>query len=301
MSDTPLVRSAVVPPPLKRVLKYGMSGEDVKLVQTILQKEGYFKGTPLGNFKKLTQDALLYFQNTHIDADGQFLEPDGKVGAKTWWALHNANGAAQRNFIPTDEGKQAVASSPDTPRNKFLAKLYAMHAQGIREIPDGSNYGDGVTPIVNACGFSYGIFWCLAAQSYAFKESIGEKPLGAMHVGCATFWNEAVKVGKAHRKGSYKPIPGDIAIYNYGRGLTSKGLLSGSGHAAGVARVARDGSQFNALEGNIGNRFKHSIRNVSESTLIGFVNLFGDENNRPSFPEGVTSAPVITASYAGTR
>ncbi len=293
-------RSAVVPPPLERDLVYGVSGEDVKYVQTILQKEGFFKGTPLGNFKKLTKTAVIAFQIAHIDENGKPLKGDGKVGELTWWALHNPHGDAQRNFIPVDEGVKIVEVDAG-PRSKLLKQAYAMYAKGIREIPDGSNYGDGVTPIVNSCGFSYGIFWCLAAVSYAWKESFDEKPLGAMHVGCSTFWNEAVKQGKAHPKKGYVPVPGDIAIYNYGSGLLSNGRLSGAGHAAIVARVSVDGKQFNALEGNIGNRYKHSIRNVSENTLVGYVNLFGDEANPPKFERGVTAAPVIAASYASTR
>jgi hypothetical protein len=294
MSDP--VRTYVAPPPLQRNLSQGMSGADVLLIQQIMLEEGFFDGTPLGNFGPITEAAVLHFQGTHIGEDGQQLTSDGEVGPKTWWALHNPNGPAQRNYIPTE--KKALASGP---RAEFVAYLYAMHARGIQEIPDGSNYGDGVTAIVNACGFKYGIYWCLAAQSYAWREVFGSPLLGAMHVGCATFWNVALEEGMAHPKKSYTPIPGDIAIYNYGGGLLSNGRLSGSGHAAGVARVSQSGSQFNALEGNVGNRFKHSIRAVSESTLVGFVNGFGDEENPPQFERGVTEAPVVTLTLAGSR
>jgi len=297
---TVAIRPAVVPPPLKRNLEIGSTGGDVKYVQTILQAEGFFKGTPLGNFKNLTKAAVMYFQNTHVNEAGEFLKVDGEVGKDTWWALHNPNGDAQRNFIPSAPGK-AIAKEEDGPRHKFLRKLYALHEQGVKEIPDGSNYGDGVTPICNACGFTYGIFWCLAVQSYAFKEATGEKPLGAMHVGCSTFWNEALKRGLAFPKTGYAPTPGDIAIYNYGAGLLSNGRLSGAGHAAAVARLSVDGKQFNALEGNIGNRFKHSIRNMSEARLVGFVNPFDDAANLPKFERGITHAPVIAASYADSR
>lgn len=293
-------RTSIKPPPLKRVLRYGMKGEDVKYVQTILQAEGFFGGTPLGNFLAITREAVKHFQTTHIDEDGKFLVGDGVIGGKTWWALHNAHGPAQRNFIPTEESEKKLVTL-DGPRQKFIKELYAMYASNIREIPDGSNYGDGVTPLVNACGFQYGIAWCLAALSAAYKKTQGEAPLGAMHVHCSTFWNEALKRGMAHRKASYTPIPGDIAIYNYGSGIRADGRLIGAGHAAAVARVSLNGSQFNALEGNIGNRFKHSIRNTSERTLVGYVNLNGDEKNPPKFETGVTKAPVIAASYTDTR
>lgn len=295
-----LTRPAVIPPPLVRVITFGMKGEDVKYVQTILQREGFFRNTPLGNFLSLTKEALLHFQSTHIDEEGKELKADGQVGKKTWWALHNPNGDAQRNYLPTVAGVN-IAKAEDGPRHKVLKKLYAMHAKGIKEVPDGSNYGDGVTAICNACGFTYGIFWCLAALSYAFREATGEKPLGAMHVGCATFWNEALKQGLAFPKEGYAPTPGDIAIYNYGGGLLKSGRLSGSGHAAAVARLSVDGKQFNALEGNIGNRFKHSTRSMAEKTLVGFVNPYNDAANLPVFERGITHAPAIAASYADSR
>lgn len=294
-------RKYVEPPKLDRNLRYGMSGEDVKYVQQILLAEGAFHGTPLGNFLTRTRDAVKYFQGTHIGEDGEFLKPDGVVGPKTWWALHNPNGSAQRSFIPSENNQPTAGGGSPSPRDMFIKQLYDMHAQGIREIPNGANYGDGVTAIVNACGFKYGIYWCLAAQSYAYKEATGEAPMGAMHVHCSTFWNEALERGIAFPKSRYEPIPGDIAIYNYKGGLRSGNRLAGAGHAAGVARVSHDGKSFNALEGNVGNRFKHSIRRESESTLVGYVNLFGDEKNRPRYTKGTTEAPVVTLSLAGSR
>jgi len=294
-------RTVVKPPALARVLKYGMSGDDVKYVQEILLDQGYFKATPLGNFKALTKEALMYFQNTHIGEDGKFLEPDGKVGERTWWALHNPTGEAQRSFVPVEEDRAAVINNISGDREKFLKVCYTMHVKGIREIPDGSNYGGYVTDIVNACGFKYGIYWCLAAVSYAWQQAFNEKPLGAMHVGCATFWNEALDMGKAHPKATYEPLPGDVAIYNYNNGLLKNGRLGGAGHAGVVAKLSKDKKQFNCLEGNIGNRYKYSVRNVSEKTLVGYVNLFGDEGRRPYFALGITEAPVVEVDYAGSR
>jgi peptidoglycan hydrolase-like protein with peptidoglycan-binding domain len=297
---TSAIRTAKTPPPLVRSLKTGMKGDDVKYVQTILQRQGYFKGTPLGNFFSLTEEAVKYFQNTHIKEDGKFLEVTGEVDVHTWWALHNAHGPAQRNFVDP-KPVVAVGMRVDGPRHKFLDKLYAMHAKGIKEIPDGSNYGDGVTAICNACGFYYGIYWCLAALSYAFKEATGEKPLGAMHVGCSTFWNEALDKGVAHLKENYTPTPGDIAIYNYSNVRPKNGRLSGAGHAAAVMKVNTSGTQFNAIEGNIGNRLKFSVRDVAEASLVGFVNPFMDADALPKFARGLDKAPVIKASYASTR
>ena len=288
------------PPPLGRTLRYGHTGDDVKLVQTILQAEGFFFGTPLGNFKSLTLEAVKHFQGTHIDKAGDELVADGVVGTKTWWALHNPHGSAQKNHIPPPEDGEP-ATGTKAQRQKVLQWLYGQHAKPVAEDPDGSNYGDGVTPIVNACGFKYGIPWCLATATYAHYKATGTRPLGALHVHCSTFWNVAVDAGCAWRKGDYVPIPGDIAIYNYGHGLRKDGTLAGAGHATTVARLSTDASKHNALEGNAGNRLKHSIRAESERTLIGYVNLFGDADNPPTFKRGLHRAEEVVLELEDTR
>lgn len=70
----------------ERTLKYipeqtHMHGEDVRELQTLLQNLGYFDGTPLGNYKTITQRAVKAFQA----ASG--LEADGIYGPKTHAAL----------------------------------------------------------------------------------------------------------------------------------------------------------------------------------------------------------------------
>lgn len=299
-------REYVEPPTMNRPLRYGDTGRDVKYVQTILQREGFFDGTPLGNFYTQTLDALRYFQGTHIGKDGEFLEVDGMVGEETWWALHNPHGSAQRNGIPVPEGDGKLATPPsvsEEDRLAFVRFMYGLYAKGVREVPDGSNYGDGVTPIVNACGFAYGIAWCMAAVSYGFKEALGRKPLGAMFVGCSDFWNAAHAKGYAHPKGTYTPCPGDVGIYNYGAGLLADGRLRGAGHATTVVRVDAPGKRHNAIEGNAGNRLKHSIRAEADRRFVGYVNLFGDAHNPPHglFPAGVTPAPKLELTLAGSR
>lgn len=274
-----------------------MSGDDVRAMQTILQREGYFHGTPLGNFRMVTRDAVKHFQNTHIGRDGAFLEADGVVGPQTWWALHNPHGSAQRNGLERPEKEEPEFGY----RGEFVEWMYDTHARDVHEIPDGSNYGDGVTGIVNSCGFSYGIPWCLALVSCGWRACFDEPPLGAMHVHVSTFWNEARKAGKAFGKGRYTPSPGDIGIYNYRQGLRQDGTLAGPGHATTVVRVSEDGTVHNAIEGNAGNRCKHSIRREADPAFVGYVNLFGGEDNPLDFPRGVTTAPVTELSLIESR
>jgi hypothetical protein len=82
------------------VLEFGETGDEVKLLQALLQSQGYFAGAVLGHFQEKTRQAVIYFQQTHLGPDGRELEVDGVVGANTWWALYHPSGAAQKSNIP---------------------------------------------------------------------------------------------------------------------------------------------------------------------------------------------------------
>lgn len=76
------------PPEHLRLLKVGMHGDDVKVVQTVLRDRGFkplntFRpdGTPDGIFGSETAGAVVAFQN----ANG--LHADGIVGRQTWCAF----------------------------------------------------------------------------------------------------------------------------------------------------------------------------------------------------------------------
>ena len=74
-------------------LKYGDKGNEVLKLQRLLAKQGFFKDEPSGSFNVVTQDAVTYFQQSHLGSDGSFLDVDGVVGPATWWALRNPSGA----------------------------------------------------------------------------------------------------------------------------------------------------------------------------------------------------------------
>lgn len=63
------------------VLRRGSKGEDVKYLQTVLNKEGYKVGAIDGIFGKNTESALKQFQNEKM------LVIDGICGPKTWLML----------------------------------------------------------------------------------------------------------------------------------------------------------------------------------------------------------------------
>ena len=63
------------------IVKRGNKGEEVKKVQTLLTKRGYYNGTVSGTFDAATQDAVKIFQRDFG------LDADGVVGTQTWQAL----------------------------------------------------------------------------------------------------------------------------------------------------------------------------------------------------------------------
>jgi hypothetical protein len=62
----------------KKVLKFGMRNDEVKLLQDFLKNQGLFPNIPsTGNFLQITKKAVIAFQKTHR------LVPDGIVGPMT--------------------------------------------------------------------------------------------------------------------------------------------------------------------------------------------------------------------------
>lgn len=147
------------------VLRYGDSSEQVMALQHILMTQGYFKGIPKGNFRRLTQDAVRLFQMEHLDPEGQWLNPDGVVGPLTWWALYNPQGTPQRNWID--------AKLPDgipKYREDLLTTALIEHRANTHEIPDGTNWGDGVTKYLEGIGPAP---WCFTGETEILTQEHG--------------------------------------------------------------------------------------------------------------------------------
>lgn len=74
-----------------RVLKYGMSGDDVLYMKECLFSLGYYasKITQIkhNKFYKDTETAVKKYQKGNKDINGVQLEIDGKIGEKTWYAI----------------------------------------------------------------------------------------------------------------------------------------------------------------------------------------------------------------------
>ena len=269
---------------LTRLLKVGMSGEDVKYVQTILKSQGYFKGEPLGNFGTLTKEAVVWFQMSHIGKSGQPLGVDGEVGDMTWWSLHNPSGKTQKSGI------QPLLPTDLTPlRLNIVTIAEGEHAIGVHEVPDGSNWGDGVTKYGGQPGWA----WCCLFVCWVWKQATGSYPFGRLQPSTYQAWQYA----KAQNW--FKPVnavvyPGDMFLMQY---KNPDGSYAGKGHIGYVLRVGKTG--FNTLEGNCGNRVKCGYRTFSQSSLVGFINPYpAPENKIDGWEFGTLRADDV--SKAGT-
>lgn len=63
---------------LTRILKVGLAGDDIKLLQERLTELGFFNGRISSKFDARTQNAVRDFQ------DNKGLNVDGTIGLSTW-------------------------------------------------------------------------------------------------------------------------------------------------------------------------------------------------------------------------
>lgn len=275
------------------VLRRGDIRAEVRIAQSLLQSQGYYPYKLDDIFGRLTEQGVAYFQQTHLGPNSsKFLSatsPAGVIDADTWWALRNPSGDEQRNFL---DG--FIPSGLSAPRRAILQAALKEHRAGVHEIPDGSNWGDGVTKYLEGIG---AVYWCCYFTSWVIKQATGNYPLGERHGHCGTFYREAREAGRVYKAGDKIPVPGDLFVYLY------KGTTSGPGHIGFVLQTAQDGVRFNSIAGNEGNRVKLGVRDIRrESQLAGFIDVIGDSDAvRSKFSRGLITASSSDSSVGGTR
>lgn len=272
------------------VLKPGDIGESVSRLKGMLTSQGCFV-SPV-NIGSLTYnaevlDAVLYFQATHLDSSGKFLEADGVVGPKTWWALQNPSGNPQRSHLISHVPAGIAGARAD-----LIRVAFQEHAAGIHEVPDGSNCGDGVDKFIKGFG---PVPWCALSLSWIFNAALGHYLMNTRYALVLKMWRDAIDANKAHYKSSYEPVPGDVMVMLY---KDANGHLTGTGHTGLVVAVGADGRTFNTAAGNEGNRFKLGTRTVDETAVVGFINPFGDEG-KVHYTKGLLSS--VGGALASTR
>lgn len=230
---------------------------DVVGLQGLLSSHGYFEGRtpPNGIFEDVTYENVVLFQLQHIDTEGVALEPDGVVGEKTWWALNNPSGDAQRNHF-----QPVIPEGLTARRRQLLELIYEEHAKPVFEVPDGSNRSLDIDGYWGQTGV-IGRPWCCAFVSWSLNEVLGSYPVGGKHhLGVQRMWRAALQANME----SLNPKPGDVFIQ-----IKS----GGKGHTGFVVGVSPDGQFIYTGEGNCGNRLKIGRRaNTSINHFIDGIN-----------------------------
>lgn len=262
-------------------LKRGARGEEVITLQQKLKAQGCFTGVIGGNFLKLTEEAVKYFQSTHLGPEGEFLQVDGVVGPDTWWALDHPVGRPQKSFLP-----RRLPGGLTPLRQRQLELALAEHEAGVHEVPDGSNWGDGVVKYQGAKGAP----WCCYFWSWCNRQAFGAYSLGAKFGHCLSAWNKAEELGMARPKESFDPVPGDAFVMLY---RNSRGHLSGRGHIGFVLRVEMQNGRavaINTVEGNSANRVKLGKRDLASPDIVGFINNYPDDEQPENWETGLVTA-----------
>jgi hypothetical protein len=270
-----------------RILKQGVRDPQVSELRELLQKQGFWNAsfspydglTPSLMTAKLTE-AVVYFQQTHLDSSGQPLDADGVVGAKTWWSLRHSTGKAQKSNLQKNLYPEGIGIE----RLELLTT--AMKYHGAKETPNGSNRGPVVDKFLP--GWSRrskkGPAWCMFFVSFVTKATFGSYPLGRVHGSCKKGWVAA----KARSMTYTAPVPGDAFMML---------RANGTGHVGFVYRVSEDGKRINTIEGNCGNRVKIGCRDTKTITA-GFIDFVGTPRPR-KFERGLVKAQNVGAH--GTR
>jgi hypothetical protein len=86
----------------------------------------------------------------------------------------------------------------------------------------------------------------------------------------------------AFKVNKYSPIPGDFFIIVHGDDTGHIGIVS-------AVDSATNCKIFNTIEGNSGDRVALRERRVGADSHIGYINFYGDSNNRPKFNIGLSN------------
>lgn len=247
------------------------------MLQQILMDQGYSREAPTGSFLRQTFESVVFFQQTHIGKDGNFLNVDGVVGERTKWAINNPSGDAQRSFI-----KAEIPAGLGPTRREVLELAVAEYNNDVAEDPDGSCWGSGI----DKYGGTPGSPWACFFWSWCVSQKDGRFPLRAKFGQTKSAWHRAKALDKAHDKNGYCPIPGDACIIH----TQINGKFVGKGHIGIVLRVEmQDGvaTRINTIEGKFGNRLKVAVRDLSDRNLIGFINQYPEDEQQLNFESGV--------------
>jgi hypothetical protein len=265
-------------------MQYGDHSNAVATLQEILQSQGYFEHKITGQYLRQTKDAIVYFQQTHIDEAKEPLRVDGITGEKTLWAIKHPSGEDQRSYLEAE-----IPKNLSNERHALLE--IALREHGAKESPDGSNWGDEIEKYGSITGSP----WCCFFWSWCTVQRNGRFPMRAKFGRGKSAWYRAKALGMAHQREGYIPIPGDAFVMSE----TRDDRLIGIGHIGFVLRVeVKDGVavRINTIEGNCGNRVKIGVRVLNNNDIVGFINCYPDDLQGDDWETGlaeVVDAPAM--------
>ncbi|HEX6245808.1 MAG TPA: CHAP domain-containing protein, partial [Polyangiales bacterium] len=155
--------------------------------------------------------ALRDFQADHCDWNGRPLVVDGKLGARTRWAM-------------------AIA---DLPRWRRAIVQVACSQVGVVESPLGSNRGVEVDAYLRPSGLS-AVPWCAAFVSWVLREAGVEQP-GGYQVSAAQLLRSL--------RPAVRPLPGDVFGWVNSDGTGHCGFTIGVGDALDVVATVEGNSR----------------------------------------------------------
>lgn len=262
---------------MHETIRFESTGPAVVHLAELLEKHGCGPNPPVDTsnpvFDRAVENMVLYFQMTHQDRHGNWLDVDGIVGSGTWWALENATGDAQRSFL-----EAGIPAGIDGERRKILEMAVKQH--GVREDPGRPNRGSEVDKFIPPETLEAAPPWCCYFASWVTRQVFGEDPVGKAVASCYKAYQHALSLGRWEPNDGRVPTPGDAFVILH---EDPESVDWCTGHIGFVLQVAEDGKSINTVEGNCGNRVKIGRRVLADPKLRGFINIVGDH---PEFDRG---------------
>ncbi len=156
----------------------------------------------------------------------------------------------------------------------------AIGELGVRESPPGSNRGPRIErywPEWVRIKYQHepkGPEWCAIFACWAVQTAIGLPKGLRFRLRALAVKEDAEEVGMWKPKALYIPTPGDLFVIDN----LSDGE-GGKGHIGIVLRVDDEGTSYETIEGNSGNRVRVGLRHVSDPQLQGWVDTVASETH----------------------
>jgi hypothetical protein len=262
-----------------------------------LAEQGFYEGpAACHDFTAAVEDAVIYFQQTHLGSDGFPLVVDGIVGKETWWALKHPSGKSQRSYLQPKIPKGIVGE-----RAKVLQVAIAEHAKNVRERPNGSNRSKEIDKyfpqwLQNKLMLGEkGPPWCCFSANWVFHEATGRWPCGRRTGSCATMarWAKEQDIWfplDLILEGHQIIRPGDFFVILHPR----KPNKPATGHIGIVGSTNKQQSKFGTYEGNCGNRYKAGLRSIGE--IAGIINPYDEFYQPTDFARVLPKVDSVAAS-----